>query len=165
MLELDDGTFLTGPYEEVRRQIIDDEKQSGSTGFILTVGVVSNHGNWFTSDSHNKELKVLAQSYDWLLFLTDAGLAQFIERVLLSPAPELMPARTAFLQSYPAKPGANRFTKVRMAADADEALKSYFKSHSAEVESWYNVISPSNTSLDVLRNDLRKLAGANVQEG
>jgi hypothetical protein len=37
--------------------------------FILTVGVVSNHGNWFTSENPNKELKVLAQSYDWLLFL------------------------------------------------------------------------------------------------
>ena len=37
--------------------------------FILTVGVVSNHGNWFTAEDHNKELKVLAQSYDWLMFI------------------------------------------------------------------------------------------------
>ena len=53
--------------------------------FVLTIGVVSNHGNWFTSENHNKELKVLAQSYDWLLFLTDAGIAQFIDEVLLHP--------------------------------------------------------------------------------
>lgn len=35
-------------------------------GFILTIGVVSNHGNWFTADDLNKELLVLKQSYDWL---------------------------------------------------------------------------------------------------
>jgi len=36
--------------------------------FDSPVGVVSNHGNWFIAEDHNKELKVLAQSYDWLLF-------------------------------------------------------------------------------------------------
>ena len=43
---------------------------------------MSNHGNWFTSGNQNKEMKVLAQSYDWLLFLTDDGLAQFITDLL-----------------------------------------------------------------------------------
>lgn len=57
--------------------------------FVLTVGVVSNHGNWFTAEDHNKELKVLAQSYDWLLFLTDHGLAEFVSELLLNPTPEL----------------------------------------------------------------------------
>lgn len=54
-------------------------------GFILTVGVVSNHGNWFTLENPNKELRVLSQAYDWLIFLTDAGLAQFIDKLLLHP--------------------------------------------------------------------------------
>jgi len=36
-------------------------------------------GNWFTAEDHNKELKVLAAAYDWLLFLTDEGLMKFVE--------------------------------------------------------------------------------------
>ena len=159
LLEREDGSFVSGPYDEMRRRIIDGSSNENQEGFMLTVGVVSNHGNWFTSNSHNKELRVLAQSYDWLLFLTDAGLAQFIEDVLLNPTSELMPARQAFLQSYPAKPGANRFTKVRMAADADRALRGYFQAYASEVETWYNVISPNGASLTMLRDDLRKLAG------
>jgi len=94
--------------------------------FILTVGVVSNHGNWFTSDNPNKELRVLAQSYDWLIFLTDEGLSWFIDRLLLNPTRELNPAREAFLASYTGKGGRNRFTKVRIGMAADESLRKYF---------------------------------------
>ncbi|MEI2690851.1 MAG: hypothetical protein V9H69_14525 [Anaerolineae bacterium] len=96
VMERPDGTFCTGVYDALLRQAIDDMPAVDLAGFMLTVGVVSNHGNWFTSDNHNKELRVLAQSYDWLLFLTDAGLSQFIDRLLLNPRPELAPARDAF---------------------------------------------------------------------
>jgi len=126
-------------------------------GFILTVGVVSNHGNWFTAQDHNKELRVLAHSYDWLLFLTDNGLCQFIEKLLLKPVPELQPARDAFLASYPKKLGGSRFTKVTMGVDADLALKRYFELHKPEVESWFNVIAPRGGTLRQLREDLLKL--------
>ena len=101
---------------------------------------------------------MLAQSYDWLLFLTDAGLSQFIDKLLLNPTPELEPAREAFLASYPRSSGTNRFTKVRMAIDADEALRSYFMAHEAEVETWFNVISPHDGTIENLQIDLRKLA-------
>ena len=158
VMEQSDGGFRTGPYDKILREVIDSSSVVEFAGFILTVGVVSNHGNWFTSDNHNKELRVLAQSYDWLLFLTDAGLSQFIDRLLLNPTPELAPAREAFLASYPRSSGANRFTKVRMAVDADEALRSYFTAHEAEVETWFNVISPRAAKLENLQNDLRKLA-------
>ena len=90
VMEQPDGSFQTGPYEEVLRDTIHASSFRRMDGFILTVGVVSNHGNWFTSDSHNKELRVLAQSYDWLLFLTDTGLSQFIDRLLLNPTQELV---------------------------------------------------------------------------
>lgn len=147
-----------GVYDALLRQAIDDMPAVDLAGFMLTVGVVSNHGNWFTSDNHNKELRVLAQSYDWLLFLTDAGLSQFIDRLLLNPRPELAAARDAFLASYSGSAGANRFTKVRIALTADEALRSYFLAHEAEIESWFNVIAPRNDSLATLQADLRKLA-------
>ncbi len=158
VMEQPNGGFLTGLYDEVLREVIDSSSVVEFAGFILTVGVVSNHGNWFTSDNHNKELRVLAQSYDWLLFLTDAGLSQFIDKLLLNPTPDLAPAREAFLASYSGSSGANRFTKIRMAVDADEALRSYFTAHEAEVETWFNVISPHDGTIENLQSDLRKLA-------
>ena len=158
VIERSDGSFRTGLYDAVLQEIIDSSSVAELAGFILTVGVVSNHGNWFTSDNHNKELRVLAQSYDWLLFLTDAGLSQFIERLLLNPTPELAPARDAFMASYSGGARDNRFTKVNMDADADEALRIYFTAHEAEVDSWFNVISPRDGTLRTLQDDLRTLA-------
>ena len=164
VIERQDGTFHTGPYAALLREAVDSLPASDLREFILTVGVVSNHGNWFTSYNPNKELRVLAQSYDWLLFLTDAGLSQFIDELLLNPTSELEPAREAFLTSYSGNPGANRFTKVRVGVDADEALRRYFTVHEAEVETWFNVISPPDSGLNVLRSDLGKLAGKDWKE-
>ena len=158
VIERPDGSFRTGMYDAVLQEIIDSETVVELAGFILTVGVVSNHGNWFTGDNHNKELRVLAQSYDWLLFLTDAGLSQFIDMLLLNPTPELVPARDAFLASYSGSSGGNRFTKVNVDVDADFALRTYFTTHADEVETWFNVISPRCGMLETLQGDLRKLA-------
>ena len=132
--------------------------------FIVTVGVVSNHGNWFTAENHNKELKVLAHSYDWLIFLTDNGLCQFIEKLLLNPVDELKPAREAFLASYCGKSGKNCFTKTKIHVDADQALKRYFELHEPEVESWFNVIAPQGGTLKELRRDLVTLANKSWKE-
>lgn len=158
LIERSDGTFREGPYLELLRDIIHAPITTGlPLGFILTVGVVSNHGNWFTSNDHNKELKVLAQSYDWLLFLTDRGLAKFIDNLLLNPTPPMRAASEAFLASYSGKRGINRFTKVKIDVGADEALQHYFSANREEVESWYNVISPGTGDLRDLRSDLGKL--------
>jgi len=132
--------------------------------FTLTVGVVSNHGNWFTSDDHNKELKVLAQSYDWLLFLTDTGLSEFVESLLLKPAKKYQPIREAFVQSYTGKKGGNRFTKVKMALSADLALQDYFSSNLGKVESWFNLVSPAGHSVTELKRELTLLASKNWKE-
>lgn len=132
--------------------------------FILTVGVVSNHGNWFTSDNHNKELKVLSQSYDWLLFLTDAGIAQFIDELLLHPVKKFAAVQKAFLSSYTGNKGVNQFTKVQIALSADAALQSYFESHMKVIESWFNIISPAGKRLAVLKDELYTLKTKNWQE-
>lgn len=158
VMEKADGSLHTRPYNELIREVIDSNDRTLLDGFILTVGVVSNHGNWFTSTNQNKELKVLAQSYDWLLFLTDCGLTQFIEELLLSPTPELESARNAFLKSYSGSKGDNRFTKVKMDLKADKALRKYFRNHEDEVESWYNVISPSESNITGLRANLQRMA-------
>lgn len=161
MLDRGGGQLRTGDYDALLRQVIDGSETELLRDFILTIGVASNHGNWFDKNSgdHNKELRVLAQSYDWLLFLTDDGLCQFIEKLLRSPVPELRLAREAFLSSYTGKKGGNRFTKKKIAVDADIALKRYFDLHEPEVESWFNVIAPRGGTIRDLRQDLVKLAG------
>lgn len=162
-IEMPDGTFKIGLYNELLREIINTPSVDESDGFILTVGVISNHGNWFTSDDHNKELRVLAQSYDWLLFLTDNGLTNLIDKLLLNPSSDLKPARKAFQESYSghSRSDGNRFTKVRMDMSADNALRNYFIKNQAEIETWFNVISPHNSTLKSLKSDLHKLAKRN----
>jgi len=159
-----EGDLICRPYEELLREIISSTTSQLLHSFVLTVGVVSNHGNWFTSENHNKELKVLAQSYDWLLFLTDSGLADFINELLLSPTEELAPAREAFLASYTGNKGKNRFTKVQMDAVADEVLVRYFATHADRIESWFNIITPSGQSLTDLRSALTTLSSKNWKE-
>ena len=152
-----DGSFRHGDYYALMAEIIASDDPNLLSQFILTVGVVSNHGNWFTSDNHNKELKVLAQSYDWLLFLTDVGLAQFIDELLFNPTKELAAAKDAFLRSYTGQKGVNRFTKVKMALAADASLQSYFTSHAKTIEGWFNIIAPKGKPLSVLRQELTTL--------
>jgi hypothetical protein len=151
-----DGRLHHGPYQKLLREVIDSNDPALLTQFILTVGVVSNHGNWFTAENHNKELKVLAQSYDWLIFLSDLGLAEFINELLLQPKAQLKPARDAFLASYPTGKG-NRFTKKTMDVEADIVLKKYFQENEARVDSWFNVISPASGSLGLLQKELLTL--------
>lgn len=111
---------------------------------VLSVGVVSNHGNWFTAEDHNKELKVLAQSYDWLLFLTDSGLAEFIEDVLQGDQPELEATRAAFKASFGRSSGPTTFTKITISEDADRELTQYFYENDVW-QRWFNVIAPAPT--------------------
>ena len=152
-----DGSYIIKPFLDLMEEVIYSNDKELLRRFILTVGVVSNHGNWFTAEDHNKELRVLAHSYDWLLFLTDMGLCQFIEKLLIKPVAGLKPARDAFLASYNANSSGNSFTKVKVHVDADVALKRYFKQHEREVESWFNVIAPRGATLQQLRKDLMKL--------
>ncbi len=164
LIQKGDGTVRYGNFYALMAEIIAGNDREMLANFILTVGVVSNHGNWFTSTDHNKELKVLAQSYDWLLFLSDNGIAQFIDELLLHPQKQLCAARDAFLASYTGKKGTNQFTKVQIALAADAALQSYFASQSKVIESWFNIITPLNKPLDVLRDELDTLKNKDWQE-
>ncbi len=145
MIQLPDGSFYHKQYDQLLAEVTTSNNPAMLRDFILTVGVVSNHGNWFTAEDHNKELKVLAQSYDWLLFLTDQGLGEFVSELLLSPTPELADARAAFQQSYGPGAKANRFTKVKMDVKADIVLRNYFTAHAASIESWSQ---PSHRKLE-----------------
>jgi hypothetical protein len=152
------------PYQELIAEVIGSNDPELLRDFILTVGVVSNHGNWFTSNNHNKELKVLAQSYDWLIFLTDTGLSEFISQLLLEPQPTLEPARNAFLASYTADKKRNRFTKVQMDYEADQALQNYFQDNGERIESWFNVITPQTGKMSDLHGRISQLRDKNWRE-
>jgi hypothetical protein len=157
VIQLENGTLYHKPYVDLLEETINSRDPAMLRDFILTVGVVSNHGNWFTQADHNKELKVLAQSYDWLLFLTDKGLAEFVGELLLNPTRELSDARDAFLKSYGPSATGNRFTKVKIDVKADVVLRHYFATHKQKIESWFNIITPNGRSLRKLQEELNIL--------
>ena len=149
------------PYVELMEEIIYSDDSELLKKFILTVGVVSNHGNWFTAENHNKELKVLAQSYDWLIFLTDNGLAQFIDELLLNPTQGYIKIQEAFKSSYTANKKRNVFTKVKMDFEADAVLLKYFSDKLNEIEGWFNAIAPEGKTITELKDELIELRSKN----
>lgn len=155
------GEAIIKPYSQFLEEIISKENSEILKDFTLSIGIVSNHGNWFTSDNQNKELKVLAQSYDWLLFLTDEGLAQFITDLLLSPNKKYEVVKEAFNLSYSENKKKNVFTKVKMNYDAHKALSSYFDDNISIIEKWFNIISPENRTISDLKKDLFVLSEKN----
>lgn len=152
-----DGSYIVKPFVELMEEVIFSNDKELLRRFILTVGVVSNHGNWFTSESQNKEMKVLAQSYDWLLFLTDKGLSEFIGNLLFKPTKEYRAVRDAFLASYTETKKKNQFTKVQMNIKADRLLLKYFSENIAAIDAWFNVIAPKGKDLAVLKSELDEL--------
>lgn len=152
------------PYTELMEEVIYSNDSELLKKFILTVGVVSNHGNWFTAENQNKELKVLSQSYDWLIFLTDFGLAQFIDDLIFNPSPEYLCVQDAFKNSYTADKKRNVFTKVKMDLTSDAALLKYFKENQNSIEAWFNIITPENKSIIDLKNEIAELSSKNWRE-
>lgn len=152
------------PYTELMEEVIYSSDSELLKKFILTVGVVSNHGNWFTAENQNKELKVLSQSYDWLIFLTDFGLAQFIDDLIFNPSPEYICVQEAFKNSYTADKKRNVFTKVKMDLASDAALIKYFTENQNRIEAWFNIITPENKSIIDLKNEITELRSKNWRE-
>ncbi|MFN0048017.1 MAG: hypothetical protein ACKVOU_02710 [Cytophagales bacterium] len=168
-----DGSYIIKPYVALMEEVIFSFDKELLRKFILTVGVVSNHGNWikkslageltFSEESFQKELMVLAQSYDWLLFLTDQGLSEFIDKLLFNPILEHKLLRTTFLSSYADGKKKNQFTKVQMNFECDRILQKYFEENLDLIEKWFNVISPNSKSLDTLRDELQELKNKSWQ--
>jgi len=156
-----DGTYIIKPFVDLMEEIIYSDDKELLRRFILTVGVVSNHGNWFTSENPNKELKVLAQSYDWLIFLTDKGLSEFIDNLLFNPKEEYKLIRETFLSSYTEGKKKNQFTKVQMNLEADRILLEYFNININKIEEWFNIIAPKTKELSILKNELSELKNKN----
>jgi len=156
----DDKPYV-GDYELMIKKILDSGDINSLKRFVLTIGVVSNHGNWFTREIQNKELKVLAQSYDWLLFLTDSGLAKFIEELILKRNKAYPAIHDSFKASYGPDKITNEFTKVQMNYNSHLQLIKYFKDNLKKVDSWFNIISPREGSLKSLNKQLVMLSRKN----
>jgi hypothetical protein len=149
-----DGTFLIKDYYNLLQEIIESNNYRILKNFILTCGIISNHGNWFTAENQNKELKVLAQSYDWLVFLTDNGIGEFITDLLIKPKKENQAVKAAFDKSYNENKYGNIFTKVKIDYDADVALTTYFERNKHKIALWFNVITPDNKTISDLKSEL-----------
>ena len=149
-----DGVMHTKKYEEALNMCL---QSNVLENFILSFGIISNHGNWFTSKDMNKELKVLAQSYDRLLFLTDDGLYSFIEQTILEPTEEYLPIKNAFIGSYNDGSKNNTFTKSKISLDAHLALTKYFHNNISTIENWFNIIAPDNMTMSELKHQLHTL--------
>lgn len=160
----ENNVLYSKPYHELLAQVIESEEPELLKRFILTIGVVSNHGNWFTSEDHNKELKVLAQSYDWLIFLEDSGITEFIEDLIFSPSSEYKDVKKTFLASYSSKKKKNQFTKVQMNINADAALLKYFSENLVRIEKWFNIIAPASGSIDQLKDEIKTLNSKSWEE-
>jgi len=151
------NVLYSQPYRELLAKVVGSNDPELLQRFILTIGIVGNHGNWFTSEDHNKELKVLAQSYDWLIFLTDSGIIEFVEDLIINPTTEHEHVKKAFLASYSASKKKNQFTKVRMNLSADDVLSKYFAENLGHIESWFNIISPSSGNIHQLKHEIETL--------
>ncbi len=100
---------------------------------------------------------MLAQSYDWLVFLSDEGLIDFLEDVILDPLPEFRSIIQAFHASYGPEKRKNQFTKVQMNWSAHKQLLRYFANNASKIENWFNVISPEKGSLGQLQDQIQML--------
>ena len=157
-----EGDLQLEPYDEFIKSVVASEDKELLKDFILTVGVVSNHGNWFSSQNMNKELVILSKSYDWLLFLTDEGLAEFVEELLFSPKKKFELVKKAFVDSYAINSQQNAITKVKIDMEADIAIKEFITE--ANAENWFNVISPDGRMLSDLKHELKTLASKRWEE-
>ena len=153
-----DGTFRIELHEDLLEEILESTDDAKLRGFVLSVGVASNHGNWFTADDPNKEMKVLTQSYDWLLFLRDDGISAFISNLITKPLSGYEAISKSFMASYQGSARKNEFTKVRMNHAAHKALCKYFAENLSEIEGWFNVLGPKGKTMKELREQLHALA-------
>lgn len=157
-----EGDLKLEPYDEFISSIVASKDKELLKDFVLTVGVVSNHGNWFSSHKTNKELVILSKSYDWLLFLTDEGLAEFVEGLIFSPKKKFESVKNAFVNSYAINSKQNAMTKVKIDMKADMAINEFISESNAE--NWFNVISPSGCTLSDLKHALKTLASKRWEE-
>ncbi len=154
----DNGEYEIQEYQVELDRIINNPDGEFATGLNLSIGIVSNHGNWFTDEKLNKELLVLKSSYDWLLFMSDEAMIKFVTDLLIDPNPKFSAVSNAFTASYRPGKKENMFTKVKIQKNADLALRNYFSQNMGEIEKWFTVLQPEYKNINDLKITLEKLS-------
>ena len=154
----DDGGHEIQEYQLELDRIIDNPDSEFAAGLNLSIGIVSNHGNWFSDEKLNKELLVLKSSYDWLLFMSDEAMVKFVTDLLINPNPKFSAVSNAFTASYRPGKKKNIFTKTVIQKDADSALRNYFSQNIEEIEKWFTVLQPEYKNIEALKITLEKLS-------
>ena len=158
VLPLPDGTYEINEYQNELDSIVANADFKKLEGLIISIGIVSDHGNWFTEQELNKELLVLKSSYDWLLFLSDQAMAQFLTDLIITPIDRYAKVSSAFKESYAPGKKQNRFTKVTIDHVADELLTKYFQENLSNIEQfWFTVLQPEGRTIIDLRDTLISL--------
>jgi len=162
LIENAHGRIEIGDYYEMLRAICATQTDALAQRVVLSVGIVSNHGNWFDKNHDPyKEMRVLSQSYDWLLFLSDAGLSKFISDACSDTALNKTVQkvfRASYSKAETGKKSKNAMTKVTIDLAADAELTAYFRAEQYMIKSWFSVISPDGSTLDELENELMVLS-------
>lgn len=158
LIEGPDGNIRIGDYYEMLKGICATQADAVSQRIVLSVGIVSNHGNWFDKNRDPyKEMRVLSQSYDWLLFLSEPGLSKFISDACSDSALNKT-VRKVFQTSYSktaaGKKNKNAMTKVTIDLAADAELTAYFRAEQRKIKNWFSVVSPDHSTLDELEKEL-----------
>lgn len=148
------GEFQIKEYNTLLKRIVQSPASAIHKNFVMSIGVVSNHGNWFGDGQLFKEMVILKNAYDWLLFLKDEGMIQFVEDLILDLHTVHKSIRRAFFESYGKDKKINSFTKVSMDIDAHLELEAYFRENHDSILNWFDVVTEGRTSLLELREDL-----------
>ncbi|MFM7098181.1 MAG: hypothetical protein ACKO16_12280 [Gemmataceae bacterium] len=160
VIPVGDGKFNIEEYHVLLKKLIDSKDPVKLKSIVLTVGITSNHGNWFTASNMNKELKVLEQSYDWLLFLKDAALVEFVNDLILN---KIGPTNKAFRYTYSGnrkKNEPNRLTKSKILYEAFYEIDNYFGNHWTKInDHWFEILGPNKRAIAHLVEELKNLKG------
>ncbi len=157
--ETNEGEISFLNFKEELDRLVYEATPEEMKGFVLTIGIVSNHGNWYSEEKLNKELLVLKDSYDWLLFFKDESMVEFVQDTIIDPKEaEYEAIKKAFEDSYNKDIKGNKLTKVNLYRDAHLALTNYFAKNITHIEeNWFNVITPSASKTIDLKNILTHL--------
>tara|TARA_B100001540_G_C15792289_1_gene636035 strand:- start:737 stop:1867 length:1131 start_codon:yes stop_codon:yes gene_type:complete len=143
-----------GPFIPFLQEIIKSNDSPFLRNLVLTVGIVSDHGNWFTANNLNKEMKVLKQSYDWLLFVSDKGVTQFYQDIIKIKEIKKCLEQTDYKE----------FSKQKLCYDAHLKLVEYFEKNIKSIESWLEIITDSKLKIKDLKDQIDNLSNKNWKE-
>ena len=165
-----DGTYTIKPIEDLKADVIELEDKELLKRYVMTIAVIS-YSRYpmknteideedFNHQDIQKEIKMLAKSYDWLLSVTDQGLLEFVEKFILVPQNGDYFLRNLLLSENEKAHIEKRPLQDWMSTEIDKRLTDFFSENPQKIESWFYVMAPAK-KLSELKRDLGKLQNKN----